>query len=295
MPMCVVCGGNVKAVDKFCNECGGENKPHSSFGPTGPAPGYKIAPTTRTKISIPSANSVSKKQKKYVYWLGFMIFLLVLGKGHTWHVTMVSTEEDGENFRGNYSDTRSVELYHDLLGWKAYQTDLRDYPGEENDTTDSSGVYYKIDSEFIDQSEYRTSIETKEVTTFLMNISLFLTGISFLFIVLLRDEAHVRSSVSTLSFLSGIVMLVAIVYFTLNFTPFEDTESSSGSNDDSMGDCSDSDSFGVGAFGYVEYTGCEEMEFDSTKITLTPGAGFYEMILYMSMCFLTPIVIPNRR
>ena len=224
-----------------------------------------------------------------------MIFLLVLGKGHTWHVTMVSTEEDGENFRGNYSDTRSVELYHDLLGWKVYQTDLRDYPGEETDTTDSSGVYYKIDSEFNDQSEYRTSIETKEVTTFLMNISLFLTGISFLFIVLLRDEAHVRSSVSTLSFLSGIVMLVAIVYFTLNFTPFEDTESSSGSNDDSMGDCSDSDSFGVGAFGYVEYTGCEEMEFDSTKITLTPGAGFYEMILYMSMCFLTPIVIPNRR
>ena len=70
-----------------------------------------------------------------------------------------------ENFRGNYTDITEVELYHDLQGWRFFTVESRDYIGVENDTSESSGSYYEINSEWIDQSNYRTSIFVKQITT----------------------------------------------------------------------------------------------------------------------------------
>ena len=295
MAQCATCGANVRAIDKFCNECGEKNVLSSPYGPTGSPLKYRMSSTTQSIYTKPSLNRTSKDQKKYVYWLGIMFFLLVVGKGHSWHITETFAQGSDENFRGNYTDTRTGQLKHNLLGWEESDTVSRDYPGEENDTTDSSGTYYRIDSEFIDQYDYRTSIQIKEVTSFLMNVAMFLTGISLIFLVAFGNDSQVRSSVSTLSLLAGLVMFMALAYFTLYFTPFEDPEPSNNSDEDLSSVCSDRDSFGIGTFGFEELSGCDLLEYDTYRITSTPGAGFYEMIAYTFMCYLTPIAMPKRR
>jgi len=291
MPRCTTCGSDVKAMDKFCNECGAKNVQGSPYGPVGSPLSYGMSSLSQPK----SVNRTSRSQKKYVYWLGVMLFLLAIGKSHSWHVTNGFAQGNDENFRGNYTDTRTYQIKHNLLGWEELNTQFRDYPGEENDTVDSSGTYYRTDSEFIDQSEYESSIQTKEVTNFLMSVAMFLTIMSLIFLVAFGNDSQVRSSVSTLSLLAGIVMFVALAYFTLFFTPFEDQDPNENSDENISFECSDRDSFGIGTFGFEELSGCEGLEYETYRTTLVPGPGFYEMIAYTFMCFLTPIAMPKRK
>ena len=295
MAQCATCGANVRAIDKFCSECGEKNVLSSPYGPTGSLLKYGMSSTTQSMYTKPPLNHTSKDQKKYVYWLGIMFFLLLVGKGHSWHITETFAQGSDENFRGNYTDTRTGQLKHNLLGWKESVTESRNYPGEENDTIDSSGTYYRIDSEFIDQSDYRTSIQIKETTSFLMNVAMFLTGISLIFLLAFGNDSQVRSSVSKLSLLAGLVMFMALAYFTLYFTPFEDPEPSNDPDEDLSSVCSNSDSFGIGTFGFEELSGCEGLEYDTYRATSTPGAAFYEMIAYTFMSLLTPFAMPKRK
>ena len=262
----------------------------SVYGPTGsPEKDGYVATTMLSN----SSNSIAF-QKRSVYWLGMMIFLLVLGNTHSWHLTSYTTTEEGEDFRGNYTEARTIELEHDLYALTEFSTYSIDYEGTENDTTQTNGRYYPTNSEWIDQYDYRTSIETKETTKFLVNIAFFLTGISLIFLLFFGAEHQMWSSISMISVMTGVLMLFTILYFTVNFTPFVDPEPSD-DDEDSLFDCDDRDSFGIGAFGYVEYTGCEDSGFHSYTSTLVPGAGFYEMMLFTTMCFLTPLTMPNKK
>jgi hypothetical protein len=258
----------------------------SVHGPAGSPQKYGYVATNMVSNS---SNSIAF-QKRSVYWLGMMIFLLVLGNTHSWHLTSYTTTEEGEDFRGNYTEAITIELENDLNGVTRFSTLSTDYPGSENDTSETSGRYTSTDSEWIDQYDYRTSIETKETTIFLVNIAFFLTGVSFIFLLFFGTEHQILSSISTISVMTGVLMLFTILYFTVNFTPFVDPESSE-DDEDGLFDCDDRDSFGIGAFGYVEYTGCEDSGFHSYTSTLVPGAGFYEMMLFTTMCFLTPLII----
>ncbi len=262
----------------------------SVHGSTGSPHKYGFVATT---MLSDSSNSIAF-QKRSVYWLGMMIFLLVLGNTHSWHLTSYTTTEEGEDFRGNYTEARTIELEHDLNGVTRFSTLSTDYPGSENDSSETSGSYTSTDSEWLDQYDYRTSIETKDTTIFLVNIAFFLTGVSFIFLLFFGTEHQMWSSISTISVMTGVLMLFTILYFTVNFTPFIDPEPSENDEDD-LFECDDKDSFGIGAFGYVEYTGCEASGFDSYTSTLVPGPGFYEMILFTTMCFLTPLTMANMK
>lgn len=308
MPNCLRCGAGVREIDTYCVHCGEGRQPKPSYGPTSPPSengtdpiGSVRVPTGSPKkygfaqtAMISNTPHSTSFQKKYVYWLGLMIFLLVLSNTHSWHLTSFTITEKGENFRGNYTEATTIELEHDLYGFTEFSTNEIDYSGKENDTFQTNGRYYPTDSEWIDQYDYRTSIETKETTIFLVNIAFFLMGISFIFLLFFGDEQHVRSSISTVSVIIGVLMLFAIAYFTMNFTPFEDPEPSENDEESSF-ECDDTDSYGIGAFGYVEYTGCEASGFDSYTSTLVPGAGFYELMLFTTMCFLTPFTMPNKK
>lgn len=326
MPSCLRCGSSIKAIDTYCVQCGEGRQTTHSYGPTGTpsdhgimssaspygptgtpsgngmalnksAQGPKGSPQkygfVATTMMSNSSNSIAF-QKRYVYWLGLMIFLLILGNTHSWHLTSYTITEKGENFRGNYTEAITIELEHDLYALTEFSTNSIDYAGTENDTSQTDGRYYPTNSEWIDQYNYRTSIDTKETTKFLVNIAFFLMGISFIFLLFFGTEHHVRSSISVMSVITGVLMLVALAYFTMNFTPFEDPETSENDENTSF-ECDDTDSFGIGAFGYVEYTGCEASGFDSYTSTLVPGAGFYEMMLFTTMCFLTPLTMPNKK
>ena len=148
MAQCATCGANVRAIDKFCSECGEKNVLSSPYGPTGSLLKYGMSSTTQSMYTKPQLNHTSKDQKKYVYWLGIMFFLLVVGKGHLWHITETFAQGSDENFRET-TGHQNGQLKHNLLGWKESTTESRDYPGEENDTTDSSGTYYRIDSNLL--------------------------------------------------------------------------------------------------------------------------------------------------
>jgi hypothetical protein len=262
----------------------------SVHGPAGSPQKYGYVATTMVSDS---SNSIAF-QKRNVYWLGLMIFLLVLGNTHSWHLTSYTITGEGEDFRGNYTEARTKELEHDLYALTEFSTISIDYAGTENDTSQTNGRYYPTNSEWIDQYDYRTSIETKETTIFLVNIAFFLIGISFIFLLFFGTEQHVRFSISIMSVITGVLMLVALAFFTMNFTPFKDPETSENDENTSF-ECDDTDSFGIGAFGYVEYTGCDASGFDSSTSTLVPGAGFYEMMLFTTMCFLTPLALPKMR
>ena len=326
MPNCLHCGGNLRAIDTYCVQCGEGRQSTHSYGPTGSPSDHGIMPTvspyrssgtpsnhgmtatnsvhgptgspqkygylaTAMASSTPSSSSV---QKRYVYWLGLMIFLLVLGNTHSWHLTSYTVTEKDENWRGNFTETRTIELEHNLHGWKEFSTLSIDYAGTENDTSQTNGEYIPTDSVWLDQYEYRTSIETKETTIFLVNIAFFLMGISFIFSLFFGTEQHVRSSISAMAVITGVFMLFSLAYFTMNFTPFADQEPSE-EDEDSSFVCDDTDSYGIGAFGYIEYTGCEASGFESYTSTLQPGAGFYEMMLFTTMCFLTPLAMGSKK
>jgi hypothetical protein len=335
MPNCLHCGAGLRAIDSYCVHCGEGRQTTPSYGPTGAPTDYGMKPSTsphgpkgspsdhgivrvesnhnpkssQQKVGYVATTMVSTThnsiafQKRYVYWLGLMIFLLVLGNTHSWHLTSYTITEKGSTFRGNYTEATSIELEHDLYGFTEFSTISMDYAGTENDTSQTNGEYVPTDSPWIDQFDYRTSIETKETTIFLVNIAFFLMGISFIFLLFFGAEQHVRSSISTMSVITGVLMMFALAYFTMSFTPFEDPESlenngdssSSENDEDTPFGCDDTDSFGLGAFGYVEYTGCEASGFDSYTSTLVPGAGFYEIILFTTMCFLTPFAMPNKK
>ena len=119
-------------------------------------------------------------------------------------------------------------------------------------------------------------------------------GITFIFSLFFYTEQHVRSSISAMVVITGVFMLFALAYFTMNFTPFADQEPSE-EDEDSSFDCDDNDSYGIGAFGYIEYTGCDASGFESYTSTLQPGAGFYEMMLFTTMCFLTPLAMGSKK
>lgn len=333
MPNCLRCGAGLRAIDSYCVHCGEGRQTTPSYGPTGSPTDYGMKPSTsphgpngspsdhgiirvesnqgpkssQQKVGYVATTMVSTTrtsiafQKRYVYWLGLMIFLLVLGNTHSWHLTSYTITEKGVNFRGNFTEATTIELEHDLYGFTEFSTKSVDYAGTENDTSQTNGEYVPTDSPWIDQFDYRTSIQTKETTIFLVNIAFFLMGISFIFLLFFGTEQHVRSSISTMSVITGVLMLFALAYFTMSFTPFEDPEPSeidgeqSENDEDTSFGCDDTDSFGVGAFGYVEYTGCEASGFDSYTSTLVPGAGFYEIISFTAMCFITPFTMPNKK
>ena len=89
-------------------------------------------------------------------------------------------------------------------------------------TPESSGSYYEINSEWIDQSNYRTSIFVKQITTFLVNIAILFTIIGTI-IVKCSGMSYVRK----LSFCAGIVIIAALSFFTLTFTPFSEDDTTS--------------------------------------------------------------------
>ena len=326
MPDCLSCGTWLREVDTFCVQCGAGRPSTPSYGPIGTPSDHGIMPSkspygptdtpldngiapvepehgptgspqnygyVATTMVSNSTNTITF-QKRSVFWLGIMIFLLFLANSHSWHLTSYTITEKGEDFRGNYTEARTKELEHDLHGMTEISTFTTDYVGSENDTSQTNGAYIPTDFEWLDQYEYRTSIETKETTIFLVNIAFFLMGISFIFFLFFGTDQHVMSSISAISVTTGVLMLFALAYFSINFTPFADPEPLENDGDSSY-ECDDKDSFGIGAFGYVEYTGCEASGFGSYTSTLVPGAGFYELMLFTTMCFLTPLAMGSKK
>ena len=67
------------------------------------------------------------------------------------------------------------------------------------------------------------------------------------------------SYVRKLSFCAGIVIIAALSFFTLTFTPFSEDDTTS---EQTEIDCLAGDSIGVGSFGSVEFTDCANQDFD---------------------------------
>lgn len=293
MSSCLKCGARLHQLQKYCNECGEKSPKFLISGPSyPPLPKISKGPNKLNFSMSKSSKLIKINQNKIIFVLTLMLFLLVGGKDHSWHVTELYYENSDENFRGNYTDTIEVEIYHDLNGFREFQSNSRDYNGEENDTSDSTGTYYNSDSEWLNQYDHKRSIGVKQIMSYLVSIAIMLTFVALTIIIF---NSHSQSStvfVDKLTFSSGIIIFLALILFTLSFSPFEENDSSPSNEQE---ECVTNKEFIIGTFGFVEFDNCETESFDSIDAKFTPGLGFIETLIFMVMSFIVSFVVKSQK
>ena len=293
MSSCLKCGARLHQLQKFCNECGEKSPKFLICGPSYPPLPKGNKKPNKLDFSMSKSTKLTKiNQNRVIFVLSLMLFLLLVGKDHSWHVTELSYENSDENFRGNFTDTIEVEIYHDLNGFREFQSNSRDYIGEENDTLDSTGTYYNSDSEWINQYDHKRSIGIKQIMSFLVSIAIMLTSVALTIITFNFHSQNSTHFVKKLTFASGIIIFLALTLFTLSFSPFEESDSSPSNEQE---ECVTNDEFIIGTFGLVELDNCEAESFESINAKFTPGLGFIEMLIFMGMSFVVSFAVKSQK